>query len=116
MAAKPFEDDAGIRALGLIHACHPHLMCTDIGDYDVLGRKGLAQVPDDLLRFDREALIVGEACHLLHDCTPQGFQRRVVLRTGAESDAAQRLADIAQRSGGDNVAFVDFRRRGRRCE
>ena len=74
------------------------------------GRKRLAQVPDDLLRFDRKALIVGEASHLLHDRAPQRFQRRVVPGPGTEGDAAQRLADVAECPGGDDVARIDLGR------
>ena len=83
-------DDAGVGPLGPVHARHPHLVRADVGDGDVVGAEHFAQVPDDLLRLDRESRCRRRTRHgprrspcaaALNGVRGRGFARSAIARS-----------------------------------
>jgi hypothetical protein len=102
------RDDAGVGRLGLVHAGHPHLVGTDVADRDVLGIEHLAQVPDDLLRLQREALVLRMGLELVPDRIAQCLGCARVHRIGALCDRVERLRDVAHHADLEHVVLIDL--------
>ncbi len=101
-------DDAGVRRFGLVHAADPHLVGTDVGDDDVLVVQDLAQVPQDLLRLDREALVVLVLGPFLLDHVHQFVDLRIRFALHLAGDALQRVVNVANDAAFQDVVLVDF--------
>ena len=55
---KSIGNNTGIRFIASIMSCDPHLMCTYIGNHDIISAHFLSDIIQDLLRFHRKAGII----------------------------------------------------------
>ena len=70
----------------------------------------LAQVPDDLLRLDREGHVVAKLADLALDDLVQLVPAGTGAAPRLRGDAAQRVGDLADHTGLEDVVRVDLGR------
>ena len=107
---ETIRDDAGVGTLRLVHACHPHLVCPDVGHDDIIELQSFAQIENDALRRHRKRGIVRVRVQFLDDGFTQRPRLRLRLRRRLRRNRVEPGANVADHAAFEHVMLVHFGR------